>query len=82
MKKLETTNAAEQNALDAEIADHKHHIQELKRGMHELEAQLADDEAAHQLQQQITARELQAQKEANELLRARNNFLAGWCAEL
>lgn len=43
---------------------------------------MADDEAAHQLQQQISARELQAQKEANEQLRARNNFLAGWCAEL
>lgn len=36
MKKLESTNAAEQNALNAEIADHKKHIQELKRGIHEL----------------------------------------------
>lgn len=36
MKKLETTNAAEQNALNAEIADHKRQIQELKRGIHEL----------------------------------------------
>ena len=82
LKKLETAGAAELNALNAEIADHKRHIQELKRNLHETENQLADDEAAHQLQQQITGRELQAQKEANELLRARNHFLAEWCSEL
>ncbi len=56
MKKLETASATEQNALNAEIADHKKHIQQLKRNLHELESQLADDEAAHQLQQQISAR--------------------------
>jgi hypothetical protein len=47
MKKLETANAAEQNALNAEITDYKKNIQQLKRNLHELESQLADDEAAH-----------------------------------
>lgn len=82
LKKLETTNAAEQNALNNEISDHKKHILELKRNLHELENQLTDDEAAHLLQQQILARELQSQKEANEKLRAKNTFLAEWCTEL
>lgn len=82
MKKLESANLNEQGALNAEIIDHKKHVLELKRKTHELENQLADDEAAHQLQQQILSGELQSQREANELLRARNAFLAEWCAEL
>lgn len=62
LKKLETTNLNEQGALNAEINDHKKHIFELKRQVHELENQQADDEAAHQLQQQILAGELQSQR--------------------
>ena len=43
---------------------------------------MTDNEAAHQLQQDLLKKELQAQKEASETLRARNAFLAEWCVEL
>jgi len=49
IKKLEDTNASEQNALNNEVSDLKRRVLELKRTIHELESQIADDEAAHQL---------------------------------
>lgn len=53
LKKLENTNAAEQNALNNEISDLKKCILSHKRTVHELEAKLSDDEAAHQLQEEL-----------------------------
>jgi chromosome segregation ATPase len=82
MRKLESTNAAEQTALNKEIADHKRYIMDLKRNLHEVESELSDTEAAHQLQQNMLKNDLQSQREANELLKSRNHFLAEWCSEL
>ena len=82
VKKLQTNYAAEQNGLNKEINDYKKQIQGLKLNIHELETNLTDSEAANQLEHSMLTRELQSQKEANEKLRAKNNFLAEWCSEL
>lgn len=62
IRKLQTTNANEQNALNKEISGYKKYIFELKRNLNESEANLSDAQAAHDLQQSILARELQGQK--------------------
>lgn len=47
IRKLQTTNANEQNALNKEISDYKKYIFELKRNLGESEANLSDAQAAH-----------------------------------
>jgi chromosome segregation ATPase len=79
MRKLETTNATEQNALNNEISALKKQVLELKRNLHESENALSDGEAEYQLQSELLKQELQSQREANELLQARNGFLQEWC---
>ena len=54
----------------------------MRSKIHELEAKITDDEAAHQLESELLKAELQSQKEANELLKSRNKFLNEWCEEL
>lgn len=82
MRKLETTNASEQNALNNDISALKKQLLELKRNLHHSDNALSDAEAEHQLQSELLKQELQSQREANELLQARNGFLQEWCGEL
>ena len=82
LKKLEMTNAAEQEALNNQVSDLKRNVLQLKSKIHQLEGKISDDEAAHQLESEMLKAELQCQKEANEVLRSRNKFLSEWCDEL
>jgi chromosome segregation ATPase len=59
LKKLESTNAYEQDALNNQIADMKKTILQLKSKIHELDGKIADDEAAHQLASELLRSELQ-----------------------
>lgn len=82
LRRLETTNGSEQDALNNEISGLKKKTLELKRNIHELEAKCTDEEAAFQLQLELLKAELQTQKEANQTLISRNTFLGEWCEEL
>ena len=82
VRSLESTNAAEQNALNELIASYKKEVLELKRRNHELEATFADEAAQARLQVQLAKEDLAVQKEANAKLQSRNDFLAGWVKEL
>lgn len=53
LKKLENINASEQDALNNQISDLKKNCMRLKAKIHELENQITDDEAAHQLESEL-----------------------------
>lgn len=82
LKKFEQNNASQQNTLNNEISYLKKTVLNLKGKIHELEGKISDDEADHQLKQELLRAQLQSQKEANEILKARNAFLTEWCDEL
>ena len=82
MRKLETSNASEQNALNELIASYKKEVLELKRRNHELESTFADEVAQANLKYDLARQDLNVQKEANAKLQSRNEFLAHWCKEL
>lgn len=56
VKKLQTNYAAEQKGLNKEINDYKKQIQGLKLNINELETNLTDSEAAHQLEHSMLSR--------------------------
>lgn len=82
MRKLESTNASEQNSLNELISSYKKEVLELKRRNHELESTFADEAAQAKLKVDLARQDLNVQKEANALLQSRNNFLTNWCQEL
>ena len=82
MRKLESTNAAEQNALNDMITSYKREILELKRRNHEIESVFSDEIAQAKLRLDLALQDLSAQKQANATLHGRNEFLSGWCQEL
>ena len=82
IRKLETTNAMEQNSLNDMISSYKKEILELKRRVHELENEMDDRDAQNQLKMNLLKEDLTQQKEINETLKARNDFLYNWCKEL
>ena len=82
MRKLETANASEQNALNELISSYKKEVLELKRRNHELESTFADEAAQAKLKVDLARQDLSVQKEANAKLQSRNDFLANWCKEL
>ena len=72
IRKLETTNAMEQNSLNDMISSYKKEILELKRRIHELENEREDRQAQFQQKLSIVREDLTQQKEFNEKLKARN----------
>ena len=82
MRKLETTNASEQYALNEMINSYKKEISELKRRNHELEAIMADEIDQANLKYELARKELVCEKEGNAMLQSRNEFLQSWCREL
>lgn len=72
----------EQNSLNDMISSYKKEILELKRRIHEVENELDDRVAQNQLKMNLLKEELTLQKEINENLKARNDFLHNWCKEL
>jgi cell division protein FtsB len=82
MRGLETKNATEQNTLNDLITSYKRETQELQRRVHELEGEMNDREAQADLKNNLMRQDLESQKQANEMLKARNNFLQEWSHEL
>ena len=79
---LETKNATEQNTLNDLITSYKRETQEIQRRVHELEGEMNDREAQADLKNNLMRQDLESQKQANEMLKARNNFLQEWSHEL
>lgn len=82
MRGLETKNATEQNTLNDLITSYKRETQELQRRVHELEGEMNDREAQADMKNNLMRQDLESQKQANEMLKARNNFLQEWSHEL
>ena len=62
MRKLETANASEQNALNELISSYKKEVLELKRRNHELESTFADEAAQAKLKVDLARQDLSVQK--------------------
>lgn len=82
MRKLETTNSLEQNALNELLSSYKKEVLELKRRNHELESEMSDAISQEKLKNDLLREELNGQRDANTLLQSRNDFLTNWCKEL
>lgn len=50
--------------------------------MHELEGEMNDREAQADMKNNLMRQDLESQKQANEMLKARNNFLQEWSHEI
>lgn len=75
MRNLQAKNSTQQNALNDLINSYKREGQELRRRVNELEAEISDREAQADLKINLMRQDLESQKQANEMLKARNNFL-------
>lgn len=82
MRSFENKNFTEQNTLNDLITSYKREAQELRRRVHELEGEISDKEAQADLKINLMRQDLESQKEANEMLKARNQFLQEWSHEL